>query len=52
MPSGGYAQHAPKCADRILIFGERHLRTVLSEYAAHFNQHRPHRSLDLQGACR
>jgi hypothetical protein len=27
-----------ECADRMLIFGERHLRTVLSEYAAHFNQ--------------
>jgi len=23
--------------DRILIFGERHLRTVLAEYEAHYN---------------
>ncbi|QDL75844.1 integrase [Streptomyces malaysiensis subsp. malaysiensis] len=31
--------------DRILITGERHLRLVVSEYAEHYNQHRPHRSL-------
>jgi putative transposase len=33
--------------DRILIFGERHLRTILNEYAAHYNGRRPHRSLQL-----
>jgi putative transposase len=31
--------------DRMLIFGERHLRTVLTEYARHYNQRRPHRAL-------
>ncbi|MFJ2865921.1 integrase core domain-containing protein [Kitasatospora sp. NPDC087314] len=30
---------------RVLITGERHLRLVVDEYAAHHNEHRPHRSL-------
>jgi hypothetical protein len=30
--------------DRMLIFGERHLRSVLAEYARHYNGRRPHRS--------
>jgi putative transposase len=34
--------------DRMLIFGERHLRPALDEYAAHYNRHRPHRGLGLQ----
>jgi putative transposase len=34
--------------DRMLIFGERHLRQVLAEYAAHYNGRRPHRSLKLR----
>jgi len=29
--------------DRMLIFGERHLRSVMAEYARHFNGRRPHR---------
>jgi putative transposase len=29
----------------MLITSERHLRLVLSEYAAHYNLHRPHRAL-------
>ena len=33
--------------DRILIFGERHLRTVLAQYGAHYNGRRPHRALQL-----
>ncbi len=34
-----------ECLDRMLITGERHLRLVLSEYADHYNGHRPHRTL-------
>jgi putative transposase len=33
--------------DRMLIFGERHLRLVLTEYARHYNGRRPHRSRQL-----
>jgi putative transposase len=33
--------------DRMLIFGERHLRLVLAEYEAHYNGRRPHRSRQL-----
>jgi putative transposase len=34
--------------DRMLIFGQRHLRAVLAQYARHDNQRRPHRALQLQ----
>jgi len=34
--------------DRMLIFGERHLRLVLAGYAAHYNGRRPHRSRQLR----
>jgi putative transposase len=34
--------------DRMLIFGERHLRSVLAEYARHYNGQRPHRSRALR----
>ena len=33
--------------DRMLIFGRRHLRTTLAQYAAHYNGRRPHRSRQL-----
>jgi putative transposase len=31
----------------MLIFGQRHLRHVLTEYVRHYNEYRPHRALDL-----
>src|SRR4051812_37856632 len=34
--------------DRMLIFGQRHLRVVLAEYVRHYNGRRPHRSRDLR----
>ena len=37
-----------ECLDRILIINRRHLEHVLRVYTAHYNQHRPHRSLSLQ----
>ena len=32
----------------MLIFGERHLRLVLADYAAHYNGRRPNRSRQLR----
>ena len=34
--------------DRMLIAGPRHLHAILDEYAAHYNQHRPHRARNLR----
>jgi transposase InsO family protein len=34
-----------ECLDRMLITGERHPAVVLDEHTAHYNGHRPHRSL-------
>ena len=34
--------------DRMLILSERHLRTVLTEYEAHYSTQRPHRSRQLR----
>jgi putative transposase len=34
--------------DRMLIFGLRHLGTVLAQYEAHYNGRRPHRSRQLR----
>jgi putative transposase len=35
------------CLDRILILGWRHLEHVLRVYRRHYNEHRPHRALQL-----
>jgi putative transposase len=34
--------------DRMLIFGERHLRPALAQYARHYHGRRPHRSRELR----
>ena len=35
------------CLDRILILGRSHLERVLRVYRRHYNEHRPHRALQL-----
>ncbi len=35
-----------ECLDRLLIFHRCKLEAVLAEYIEHYNQHRPHRSLE------
>jgi hypothetical protein len=42
------AHRRTEVTDRMLIVGQRHLRTILDEYAAHYNGRRPHRSLLLR----
>jgi len=37
-----------ECLDWMLIWGRRHLARVLDEYVRHYNDQRPHRSLELR----
>ena len=38
-------------ATRPFVFGEGHLRRILAEYVAYFNQWRPHRSIGQRAPC-
>jgi len=40
-----------ECLDWLLIWGRRHLERVLDEDMQHYNDQRPHRSLDLLPPC-
>ncbi|PYT17065.1 MAG: transposase [Acidobacteria bacterium] len=35
-----------ECLNHLIILGERHLRSILSEYVNYYNQSRPHLALD------
>jgi transposase InsO family protein len=41
-----------ECLDQLVVFGEGHLRRVLSSYAVYYNQTRPHRSLQKDAPLR
>jgi hypothetical protein len=52
MGSNAYAERfvltaRKEVTDRMLIFGERHLRTILAQHEAHYSGRRPHRSRQL-----
>jgi putative transposase len=51
--ANGYAERfvrtvRAELTDRMLIFGQRHLRRVLAEYICHYNHQRPHRGQALR----
>jgi putative transposase len=37
-----------ECLDHLLIVNERHLRGVLTDWQAHYNDHRPHQGRQQQ----
>ena len=40
-----------ECLDRVLIFGESHLRRILVSYTAYYNQARTHLALQKDALC-
>jgi transposase InsO family protein len=40
-----------ECLDFFLILGEQHLRKIMKQYQAYFNQARPHQGLDQRIPC-
>src|SRR3712207_5779461 len=44
--NAGFGSVRRECLDHLLIVGEVHLRHVLTVYVAHYNEARPHQSLD------
>jgi putative transposase len=46
-PNGSSTLRA-ELTDRLLIFSQRHLRVVLTEYVRHYNGRRPHRARNLR----
>jgi len=44
MPSrkDGFLSLRSECLDHFVIFGEKHLRHLIKEFVAHYNEERPH----------
>jgi hypothetical protein len=42
-----FGPHGTEVTDRMLIFGARHLRTILADYETQYSGRRPHRSRQL-----
>jgi transposase InsO family protein len=40
-----------ECLDWLFVLGERHLRRILAEYLAYYNDWRPHRSVRQHAPC-